>query len=206
VKARGWRGALGLLALAGCSMLPPPQLYVLNPIGGPDTAASARGANVRTLAILPVTIPDYLDRREIVSRTADHRLQVSDGERWGEGLPAGLARVLTVDLGKLLAKDGFVVTSGGHQPKVDAEVGLTIDAFERGPDGNAVLAARWTIFDERRDGAPRHFQTVYTEPVQTTASGNVRGSADVAALNRNLDRLAADIAASVRQVIATSAR
>ncbi|MBN9508637.1 MAG: membrane integrity-associated transporter subunit PqiC [Alphaproteobacteria bacterium] len=201
----GRLSTLGVLALVGCT-LPPPQLYVLNPIAGPDTALPARSVGVRTLAILPVTIPDYLDRREIVARTADHKLLVSDGERWGEGLSAGLGRVLTVDLGKLLAKDGFVVTSGSSPPKVDAEVALTVDAFERGPDSNTVLAARWTIFDERRDGAARHFQAVYTAPVQTSASSGVHASAEVAALNRNLDRLAADMAASVRQVIPTGAR
>lgn len=188
----------GIVLLAACTR-PPPQLYVLNAITAPDPAAPSRSRDMRTLAILPVSVPDYLDRREIVSRTADHRLEVSDSDRWGEGLPDGLARVLTVDLGQLLAQDGFVVTGGQHQPKVDAELSLTVDAFEVDPDGNAVLAARWMILDERRAGTAAHFQAVYSEPVRA-ASGSSRGPAEVAALNRDLDRLAVDIARAVRQL------
>jgi uncharacterized lipoprotein YmbA len=179
---------------------------VLNPITAPSTATPVPSASVGTLAILPVTVPDYLDRREIVSRTADHRLQISDRETWGEGLSGGLARVLTVDLGKLLAKDGFVVTSGAHQRKVDAELSLTIDAFERDADGNAVLAARWMIVDERRSGAIMHFQAVYSEPVRAAVSGSAYAAAVVTALNRGLDRLAVDIAESVRELRRTSPR
>jgi uncharacterized lipoprotein YmbA len=197
---------LGPLASPSCTQ-PLPQLYVLTPVATPSAATSAASPGVRTLAILPVLVPDYLDRREIVSRTADHRLQVSDSERWGEGLPSGLTRVLIVDLGKLLGKDGFVVTSGGDQPKVDADILLTFDAFERDPNGNAVLAARWMIRDERRSaGASRHFQAVYSEPIQATASASNNAAAEVAALNRNLDRLAFAVAETVRSVSQTSPR
>lgn len=185
-------------------MRPPAQLYVLNPIATSSAATPPPSASAKTLAILPVAVPDYLDRREIVARSADHRLLVNDSERWGEGLSGGLARVLTVDLGKLLSEDGFVVTSGGHQPKVDAELALTIDAFERAPDGSAVLAARWMILDERHGGAESHFQAVYSEPIRADASTSSNAATEVAALNRDLDRLAVDIAASVRQLRRTS--
>lgn len=187
---------LVLLAPSACTR-PPAQLYVLNPITTPE-GSTRPAAGVRTLAILPVNVPDYLDRREIVSRTTDHRLQLSDSDRWGESLQNGLARVLTIDLGGLLAPDGFVVTSGGHQPKIDAELSLTVDAFEIDPDGNALLAARWILLDERRSEGGRHFQAVYSEPV-ASSSGGTRTAAEVAALNRDVDRLAADIAKSARQ-------
>lgn len=195
------RGAAlcGLLLLAACT-LPPPKLYVLNPIAMPDVHAPLTGHKVRTLAILPVSVPDYLDRRQIISRATDQRLAVDDSAHWGEGLANGFARVLTVDLGQLLAPDGFVVSSGGRQPKVDAELSLTIDAFEVDPQGKAVLAARWMIADEHRGAAASFFQAVYSEPVGVT-SGAARTPAAVAALNRDVDRLARDIARSVRQVV-----
>ena len=191
--------ALTMLAVVACTS-PPARLYVLNPIATP-TLPAARSTRIRTLAILPVAVPNYLDRPEIVvARTADHGLTVSDGERWGEGLPAGLARVLTIDLGTLLAGDGFVVTSGSRQPKVDAELAVTIDAFEQAPDGNAVLAARWMVLDDRRSGSASHFQATYAEFVSAAAPEAGVAAEAVAALNHNVDRLATDIARSVRQL------
>lgn len=197
--------ALAALGPTSCTR-PPPRLYVLNPIQASGSDIPARSGGTRTLAILPVSVPDYLDRRGIVSRMADHRLVVSDSDRWGEGLSGGLARVLTMDLGTLLAKDGFVVTSGAHQAKVDAELALTIDAFERAPDGNAMLAARWMILDEDRSGAASHFQAVYNEPIRSAGSPRDAAAAEVAALNRDLDRLATDIAASIPRSMPKSRR
>ena len=189
--------AAGMLLLAAACTRPPAQLYVLNPIAAPD-GFHAPTSDARTLAILPVSVPDYLDRRQIVARTSDHRLLLSDADHWGENLQDALARVLTIDLGRLLAPDGFVVTSGGHQPKVDGEVSLTVDAFEIDSGGRALLAARWMVLGERGNESPRHFQAVYSEPVASGA-GDTHAAAEVAALNRDLDRLADDMARSVRQ-------
>lgn len=188
---------LALLVLAACTR-PPAQLYVLDPIAMPEGSGVSAGGT-RALAVLPVSVPDYLDRREIVSRTTDHRLLLSDSDRWGENLRDGMARVLTMDLGRLLAPDGIVVTSGGHQPKVDAELSLTVEAFEIDPDGAATLAARWMLLDDRRRESPRHFQAVFSQPV-TPILGSPHAAAEVAALNRDLDRLAVAIAGSVRRL------
>jgi hypothetical protein len=68
-----------------------------------------------------------------------------------------------------------------------------IDAFERDPAGNAVLAARWTIRDGRRSAVLGRGQAVYSE-----ATEGPEAAAQVAGLNRALDRLATDLASAIR--------
>jgi uncharacterized lipoprotein YmbA len=192
-----------LLAGAACTA-PPARYYLLNPVGANPDAPIHATAKPRTVTILPVAIPDYLDRPEIVARTADNGLAISNGERWGERLPAGLGRVLAVNLGTLLAKDNFIVITGERQPVVDYELFLVIDSFERDPQGQAVLTARWTIRDARRDTAATRSQAIYREPVAAAGNQNTDAAAEVAALNRNLDRLTADLATSLQQLPRTA--
>jgi uncharacterized lipoprotein YmbA len=190
---------VALFAVAACTA-PPARYYLLNPVGANPDAPIHTATKPRTVTILPVAIPDYLDRPEIVARTADNGLAISDGERWGERLPAGLGRILAVDLGTLLAKDNFIVITGERQPVVDYELFLVIDSFERDPQGEAVLAARWTVRDSRRDTVATRSQAIYRQPITAAGSQNTNAAAEVAALNRNLDRLSADLAASLRQL------
>jgi uncharacterized lipoprotein YmbA len=198
-RAMAVAAILALLFPAGCTN-PPPQLYVLNPIDAPEAGATTRPVATRSLAILPVSVPDYLRRRGIVARAANNRLLVSENQQWGEELSEGLTRVLTVDLVQLLGRDGVVVTSDGQQAHVDAELSLTIDAFERDPSGNAVLAARWTLLDMRSGGGARHFQAVFSEPAPAVHTRSREAATEVAALNQDLDRLATAIAESVRRL------
>jgi uncharacterized lipoprotein YmbA len=185
-----------VLAVAACSLVAPPKYFLLN-ASAPSRpmAATAAATPRRTLAIDPVALPDYLNRLEIVTRTAGNSLTVSDSEKWGERLQSGIDRVLVLDLGALLAGDGIVVASGAQTRDIDYELAVFIDAFEREPGGNAVLAARWTIRDGRRSTALTRGQAVYSEPTEGPDF-----AAQVAGMNRALGRLTADLAAAIRAV------
>lgn len=189
-----------LLALPACSFAPPPRYYLLNPVALEAPARPPAG-RARILAIDPVVLPEYLDRPEIVARTAGQELAVSDASRWGERLQAGLDRILALDLSAQLSRDGIVVASGSQTPDIDYELAVVVDAFEKDPQGNAMLAARWTVLDGRRRTVLARSQGIYTEPVAGPGD-----DAQVIALNRTLDRLSTDLAASIRSTARSVAR
>ena len=184
------------LALAACAGAPPPTLYVLEAPAAPLAKAPAKaapdGAAQRLVVALgPVTVPDYLDRTDIVRRATGNRLEFGADERWAEPLRAGLQRLLIAVLAERLGP-GYWVTSGtGRAGQIDIEVPVDIEAFEEDAAGQAVLTASWEI---RAGGQVTRERTGYRRAV---ASGSVENR--VRALSANATDLAADLAAAIKR-------
>ena len=88
------------LALSGCGSTPSPKFYLLEPSA---PVAPAAASDKRALIVLaPVRIPHYLDRAQIVTASGDNGYQLSELNRWAEGLDHNITRVLQQDLSQLL--------------------------------------------------------------------------------------------------------
>src|SRR5476651_2063711 len=86
--------ALILSALGGCSDKPT-RLYVLTADVANPGAASAQGIPI---GVGPVTLPKYLDRPQVVTRTASNSLNQADLDQWGGNLADNITRVLATNL------------------------------------------------------------------------------------------------------------
>src|SRR5262245_27125341 len=91
---------VALLVLSGClGTTPPTHFYLLPSRSSGDTASPASvGQRDLTLAVGPVTVPPYLDRPQIVTRTSPAKLTLADFEQWAGPLADTTARVLSEDL------------------------------------------------------------------------------------------------------------
>lgn len=94
--------ALLALALAGCSSTPV-QYYTLSAPSQPSAqapAAAAGGAAPASLLIevLPVGVPEVLDRAQMVVRQGDAAVTVVDGHRWASPLGDELRTALSAEL------------------------------------------------------------------------------------------------------------
>ena len=93
---------LGLLAAAGCNLIPvsPPdatRYYVLTtPAGKPATTAPA-GSHWR-VALRPVDVPTFLRGKAMQVRAGGNEIRYAEEARWAEPLEAGLGRVLRESL------------------------------------------------------------------------------------------------------------
>src|SRR5262249_24644430 len=85
---------VALLVLSGClGSTPPTQFYLLPPLTGAETApAASAGGRDRTLGVGPVTVPPYLDRPQLVTRTSRAKLVLADLDQWAAPLPDTIAR------------------------------------------------------------------------------------------------------------------
>ena len=183
-----------VLLAAGCAdAVPPPTLYVLQT--APAAAPAAGQGRPLAVALGPVTVPDYLDRTDIVRRASDNRLAISEGERWAETLRAGVLRVLAADLSDRLGPRGWVGTGGGHGGPAEVEIPVDIDGFEQDAAGRVVLSASWEIRASRDDRKPVRRRTHYE---RTVTSGGTEEQ--VRALSANLGDLATDIATALTNV------
>ncbi len=187
-------GLVAVAALPGCAGAPA-RLYVLTPL--PPSAASGAGSGLggRIIGVPQVTIPEYLDRPEIVSFTGPFELSANRDDRWAEPLAANVTRVLTENLSVLLGTDGVRSAPSLVDERIDYEVTVAFERFERAASGDSVLDAHWAV----RDGTTRKTLVRDRARLATPVPGNGYPSL-VAAMNDNLTVLSRDIAAAIARL------
>ena len=135
------------VALTGCSLpaqlksSPSVRYYVLTSPLPPSSASEAAG-----IGVLPVTLPGYLTRQQIVVRDGDGvNLSIHEYDRWAESLSQGISRVLC----DTLAVRGIPALPLRTGAKVTDKLMLDVRRLDGPLGGNAVLDVVWRL---QRDG------------------------------------------------------
>lgn len=193
-----------LLLAGGCASVLAPRpdrtrFFVLTPISTGDPTGPTRpyrGARAGlALGIGPVTLPDYLDRPEVVTRVSANRLALSETDRWAEPLDTNFKRVLSQNLSTLLRTDRVVSYPWFHPLVVDYRVEVHVERFESNAAGDAELAARWTVYDGRSNKALYDGSSDITE-----RAAGAKQSDSPAALSRAEAELSRQIASAIAQL------
>jgi uncharacterized lipoprotein YmbA len=135
-------------ALVGCaSPVATPVFYVLRaePPVATMPATVTRPSAAPWQLVLPVKVPDYLDREALLLPQGQNGLLASPNHRWAELLSQSVPRVLAQDLG-VLGGEGSVWT--GSVPRglaVRGQLRVELLALDVNAASTAVtLKARWT--------------------------------------------------------------
>ena len=186
------RPAIACLALvailaAGCASSPPTGLYLLAALAQPASAQPFPNS----LGIGPVSLPDYLDRLQIVTRGASGEIAVSDTERWAEPLHEGLARVLDENLAALLGTQRIVRFPWPASLAPDVQVAVEVLRFDAGPGASLRLEARWSVRARGGETVVEPSLTRIEVPSGNSADQRVRAHSEAAS------RLAREIASAL---------
>jgi uncharacterized lipoprotein YmbA len=198
-------GATALLAglavgAAGCLSLkrtPEARFFVLRAVAEP-VPASAEGALAGIVTVLPVRLPDHLDRPQVVTWTAPGELGINEFVRWGEPLDAGITRALAEDLAVLLPEHRVLRYPWAAAVKPRCRVAADVQVFGLQPSAEVRLEGRWALLPG--DGE----RPLFRAPVSlgrgplAHASGRVEPGAAVEALSALLADLSRAIADRVR--------
>ncbi|WP_430475317.1 PqiC family protein [Thalassospira lucentensis] len=133
---------LAPLLVACAAQSVPDRYYLLSPT---VQQVSEPSIQAPVIGIGPVTIPSHLDRSTIVSRSSTNRVEVNSGYRWAEPLDENINRVLMDNMGRTGKASRLEAFPWTSRDGVDWQVVLDIDRFERQPDGNVILTARWKL-------------------------------------------------------------
>ncbi len=147
------RSALIVLSLAGCGTFSarpdPTRFFTLSALPQVEQAAPKNVTRPEKMfiGIGPIKFPGYLDRQEIVVRSAQNRFEVSEHDRWAEPLEENFARVLSENLGLLLSTDLIAVYpwSPANRPRYQIEIEVL--RLEANSERNGQLFARWSVLD-----------------------------------------------------------
>jgi uncharacterized lipoprotein YmbA len=191
VALAAWAGFTASGGLAGCAASPVPQLLRLRS-EPPSPAPPAAASNVNWQLMLPVRLPDYLNRDALLLPQGQSGLAPLAGYRWAEPLSDSLPRLLRADLASLLGEGRVWTAPLPPGLAVQRQLRVEVMAFEAAADRSSVsLRARWSVADTGGASVPR-------AEVATLVASSDGADADslVVAHRLALWRLAERIAAS----------
>ena len=182
---------LAVAALGGCGTSPATRLYMLAPVaesrGNPVSLSDAIVIGVRS-----VTLPDELDRPEIVTRTGPNTVQLAEFDQWSAPLRDSVMRVIGEDLAVLLSGDRVAVYPWPPGISVDRELVVQVTRFDGQLGGRCVLHAEWQMLTRRAT------RSVISGRSTLHDACGPDYAAFAAAHSRLLARLSAEIASAIR--------
>lgn len=177
--------------LVGCGSTPQTHFYTLQAPLPADAGSSLAAATQPGIVLGPVTLPEMVDRPQLVVRTANNGVGISDLHRWAESLKRDVAHVLAAGLSRELGNPR--VTVHGQDGAVDPDIRIAVDIlrFESEPGVGVTIEALWTA--HRKGVKPVSGRSVVRESVAGSGYDLL-----VAAHGRALEKVARDIAAAIR--------
>lgn len=139
--------ALALL-LSGCGRTAMTRFYSLSALPAADTApGDLRPLRGKALGIGPVTLPDYLDRPQIVIRTSPNELRLAEFDKWAGTLKNDVPRIIAENLSVLLDSDQVFTFPWKSGLPIRYQVVIDIQRFDAQPGSRVDLQALWTVFE-----------------------------------------------------------
>jgi uncharacterized lipoprotein YmbA len=158
--ASGLLVAAALVGMNGCANGQPTRLYTLTPtVAAAETAA---GETSECIGIGPVTLPGFLDHRQIVTRRNESEVERADFEHWAEPLEDAIPRVLVEDLTALLGPRRIQVRPWNSSGHCQNQLLVDVARFDGMLGQSVVLDARWRIRGKDGQEFPAH-RAVLTE-------------------------------------------
>jgi uncharacterized lipoprotein YmbA len=176
--------------MAGCSRSPRVTFYTLEPAAQVETVAAAMAAPA--IAVGPVTLPELVDRPQLVVRVAANRVEVLETHRWAEPLKSEIPRLIAENLGRLLGSSR--VSSYLQHSGADADFRVLVDfkRFESSPGDAVIVEAVWSL-RRATGGILKTGYTLVREPVGAEGYDPL-----VAAYGRALIAVSRDLARDIR--------
>ena len=183
-------GCVVAVLICGCASVSP-QLYTLSPTAVPSGEASDLAVTVG-----PVSVPEAVDRPQLVSIVAPNKLRVDEFNRWASPLKNGIARTVAENLAVIMGSPYVSVFPQSVSVAPSYRVAIDVVRFEFAPGSEARLGALWSV-RSTADGRSRTGATTLAEPIKESSP-----AAMVAAHSRMLGGLSVDIAAAIRSLAA----
>lgn len=182
--------ALAAAILAGCAS-PHASFYRL--AADPSLTAMTASPPKQSVIVGPVTVPDLVDRPQIVTRSTNNEVAIDEYARWGEPIRSSIADAIAGDLTLLLGSDRVAVASRAVADPQAWRVRVDIQQFESVPGDAVAIDAHWSIH-RFGDDATLSGRSLVREPVSGTDYGAL-----VAAHSRALASVSRDIATAIQR-------
>ena len=190
-----------LLLAAGCisgSRSRPSRFYTLDSMDIIEAASfAAPGSSTQNLriGIVPVKIPEYLKKSQIVTRTGSSEISLAEFDRWAGSLDEDIGRVVAENLSLLLKTDKVLNFPWRRNVELDYTIEMQVSRLEGSLGGDVDLVVRWAIFDAENSNVVNVTTSRITQVVQGDSYSNL-----VASQSQALAVFSQELAAAIKKL------
>jgi uncharacterized lipoprotein YmbA len=187
--------ALAGALLGACGSSPTASFYTLSPdasLAPIASNASMVPAKPVHVVVGPVTIPDVVDRPQIVTRVGNNQVMLDEFARWGEPLKGDIARAIAGDLARLLGSDQVSIFEAGLDAAHTWRVRVDVMRFDATAGEAVTIEALWKVVP------PGQSVPVVGKSLVRQAMDGPGYDALVSAGNRALGAVSREIAAAIQ--------
>ena len=128
--------------LAGCGT-PQDHFYTLSSDASGSSSASETA--FPSIVVGPVTLPEAVDRPQIVTRVGTNQVDVAEEHRWAASLKSEIPRVIAQNLSNLLGTQLVFSYEDGGAPHPDIQVTIDVQRFDARLGETVMIDCLWTI-------------------------------------------------------------
>lgn len=191
---------LTLFAMAGCGSSPKETYYTLSSAASMNGSAPADGASTYSVAVGPITLPEVVDRPQLVLRVGPNEVTFVELHRWAGPLRSEIPRIIADNLAGYLNIKQVAAYPQSAGDNADVRVLVNVQRFDSTLSESVTIDALWTI-KRPSDGVTRTGRTTARESI---GGGNY--DALVAAHSRALSTISREIAEGIRSLSSPSPR
>jgi uncharacterized protein len=165
--------------------------YTVGHLATDDAAATESNYSV---AIGPVSVPEGVDRPQMVVRAGGNRVEMSELHRWAEPLKSEIPRVLAVHLRRALRTARIGTADQSASLDADYRIAVDVQRFESTLGQGVTIEALWSV-RAAEGGSVRAGRSVVSEPAR-----GADHEALAAAHGRTLAQMAGELAGAIRSL------
>ena len=181
------------IGLGACASTPS-RFYILNTLSASETIPGTAAAQGPIIGVGPITVPKYLDRPQIITRSGRNQPALGEFDCWAEPLQDNVLRVLGENLAFLIPTDQVVLHSWPQSATLDYQVTVDMLHFDVWLGGESILLAHWSTLD------CAELPLLSQQASLNVLVGGGDYEAMVAALSELLARLSGDIAVAIQRL------
>ncbi|MEI7611392.1 MAG: PqiC family protein [Betaproteobacteria bacterium] len=189
--------------LGACGSTPSSTFYSLREASAALATPSASKESPK-LAVMPINLPDLIDRPQLVVLSGGRQVRLLEHQRWAEPLRREIPRLIAEDLGQLLNSSGVVALPADIQALApDYRLLLDVQRLEASEGVGVDVDVVWVL--SSRQATIRSGRTTLRQEFQKSGTSNTFTTTLIEAHRLGLQRVAADIAEGFRAATAASA-
>ena len=178
---------IAAVLLSACGTAPKDRFYVL----GTQEASAPSAPAAYTVAIGPVSVPEVVDRPQLVLYQGNNRIEIMEHERWAEPLRAAIPSAVARELRAQLPDARVAVYPQAAVAEATCVVNIDVQRLESRRGDSALIEALWSV---RCAEAP-------VQQARSLIRESVQGDdyeALVSAHGRALEKIGGEIAQTLR--------
>jgi uncharacterized lipoprotein YmbA len=128
------------IGLGACASTPS-RFYILDTLSASETIPGTAPAQGPVIGVGPITVPKYLDRPQIITRSGRNQLALGEFDRWAEPLQDNVLRVLAENLAFLIPTDQVLLHAWPQSAILDYQVTVEVLQFDGWLGGESMVLA-----------------------------------------------------------------